>query len=190
MVAHRAAAVLAANQPLQQRSVLVADVLAARVPVVAQEPLHPPEHLLVDNGLVLALEDVALVTHLAEVEDVGEQLVEDGFVELDPAAPCALERLVAFGLPPARPDGLGRGQDRAFVEIQLVDGPDGLRLGLIDDQPGAAAFAQKVVAQHRRTASPLALTAGGTHLIASAFRDNLPLELGKGKEDVQSQPAH
>jgi len=47
-----------------------------------------------------------------------------------------------------------------------------------------------VVAQQRHPPGPFPLAAGGGDLVAGAFRDDLPLELGERQQDVQHQPPH
>lgn len=99
VVAHRTAARLASHQALEQSAVLVAAVLAAGVAVPPQQALHPGEQVLVDNGVVFAFVDLALIGHLAEVDDVRQQLPEGRLVELRAAPPRAFGRLVSLCLP-------------------------------------------------------------------------------------------
>ena len=56
----------------------------------------------------------------------------------------------------------------------------------MDDQLAVA----DLIAQRRPAAHPDALLAGGRDLVADALADQLPLELGKGDEDVQGHAAH
>jgi hypothetical protein len=58
----------------------------------------------------------------------------------------------------------------------------------IDDELGPLGI--DVITEKRHAAGPFALPAGSGDLVARAFRDDLALELGKGQQDVQDQPAH
>src|SRR5262245_43641832 len=89
---HAAVARYAAHQPFEERAELVADRGAARTAVALQKGLHPLPDAGVDDGGVLPVMDLVLVANLADVGDVGEELVQVG--------PC--ERLAAALLPLAR----------------------------------------------------------------------------------------
>ena len=93
-----------------------------------------------------------------------------------------------FGDPAAAVEFLND-RDRGLVfEIQIVDRPHLSRLLRVDDQP--APFRGHVVAQGRLAPHPLALATGRRHLVLDAFGDDLPLELGKGEQDVHGEPPH
>src|SRR5205807_155197 len=73
----------------------------------------------------------------------------------------------------------------ALEGLGVDDG--GMLLG-IDDQ--AVALRIDVVAQDWVAPGPLALAARGRDLVAGAIRDDLPLELREGEQDVEDQAAH
>ena len=76
--------------------------------------------------------------------------------------------------------------ERSQFKIQLENGPDGLGLGLVDDELLVPGF----VAQRNGAARPFALLAGSRNLVPDPLGGQLPLELGKGQEDVEGQPTH
>ena len=47
-----------------------------------------------------------------------------------------------------------------------------------------------LIAQGDHTADPKALAFGGADLVADALGGDLPLELGEGQQDIESEPAH
>ena len=72
------------------------------------------------------------------------------------------------------------------LEIEPEDGADGLGLGLVDDE----LLVLGVIAQRHRAAGPFALAPGGRDLVPDPLGGQLPLELGKGQQDIEGQPAH
>ena len=75
---------------------------------------------------------------------------------------------------------------RADLEEALEDRPNELGIGLVDDQLAVL----DLVAQRRPAAHPHAPLAGCGELVPDALADHLALELGKGQQNVQRQPAH
>ena len=87
---------------------------------------------------------------------------------------------------PAASSSACKGTHRLELEIAPEDVDDGPSLVLVDDE--LAVF--DVVAERRHAAHPHALLLGGGDLVADPLADHLPLELGKGQQDIQGQPSH
>ena len=62
------------------------------------------------------------------------------------------------------------------------------RFGLVRNDCDLSVFG--LVAQWDHTADPKALAFGGADLVADALRGDLPLELGEGQQDIESEPPH
>jgi hypothetical protein len=69
----------------------------------------------------------------------------------------------------------------AKFQVSLEDQFDGFGLGRVDDQTPA----DNVVAKWNVAAHPHALAARGRKLVPDALACDLPLELGKGQENVE-----
>jgi hypothetical protein len=89
---HGAAARRAAQQALEQGVELGADRGTALAAVALQQRLHLLPCVGVHDGGVLAGVDLSLVAHLAEVRDVGQELVQRRLGERPAAALAALVR--------------------------------------------------------------------------------------------------
>jgi hypothetical protein len=185
---HRTVAGDAPQQPLQERPELVADRCATRSAVAPEGILNLLEDARIDDRRLFAIVDFGLVTHLAGVDDVGEQVVQGVAVERLTAPLRSFARLPPLGLPPAAVQLLDRWQQRAVFEVKGEDLPHPFGFLGIDRQP--ISLGVNVVAQHRVPAGPLALAPGSRNLVAGAFPDDLTLELGEAEKDVQDQSAH
>ena len=73
-----------------------------------------------------------------------------------------------------------------MFEIKTEQGPNSLRLGLVHHQ----LLVLDVVAERRQPAHPHSFLLGGRDLVADTLRRDLALELGKGEQHVQREPAH
>ena len=76
--------------------------------------------------------------------------------------------------------------DAAEFEVTPEDQPD--PFGLVLDDGDLAVL--HLVAKGQGTADPKSLALGGGDLVADALGGDLPLELGKGQQHVERQPAH
>ena len=140
----------------------------------------------IDDGGLLAGQDLALEDHLADVEPVAKQMGER----------TAREGNAADGLSCLQGPHLGddasfaqvRHQqvEAAKLEIAAEDGPDAVGLGFIDGDLSVLG----VVAQRRHAADPKALALGGGDLVPDALGGDLALELGKRQQHVEGQPPH
>ena len=75
---------------------------------------------------------------------------------------------------------------RSDLDEPLKDRAHQLGIGLVDDQLAIP----DLVTQRRPAAHPHAPLAGGRELVADALANYLALELGKGQQHIQGQPAH
>src|SRR5260370_25263165 len=73
-----------------------------------------------------------------------------------------------------------------MVEVKPEDHLHLVGLVGVDGQATTARI--DVVAEHRAPSSPLALAPSRRNLIARAFGDDLPLELGEGEQDIEREP--
>src|SRR5262249_8466333 len=81
---------------------------------------------------------------------------------------------------------LGERSNRAAFEVEPEHGAHGLGLLRYDDQLPV----YRGVAERDRSADPQTLALGGRDLVADPFADDLPLELGKRQQHVESEPTH
>jgi hypothetical protein len=76
--------------------------------------------------------------------------------------------------------------DAAQFQVALIDVPDRLCFGRIDDQPPLA----KVIPKRRHAPHPHPLFLGSRYLVPDALTGDLPLELGEREQDIEGQSAH
>src|ERR1700737_2960871 len=76
--------------------------------------------------------------------------------------------------------------DTAEFEVSAVDQPD--PFGFVFDDGNLAVL--HFIAEGQGTADPETLPLRGGNLVPDALGGELPFELGKGQEHVQSKPAH
>ncbi|OQB34568.1 MAG: hypothetical protein BWY06_03428 [Candidatus Latescibacteria bacterium ADurb.Bin168] len=179
---HPRAAGSAVEKPLQESSVLVANLLAAGAAVPPESILHPLPKIDVNDPVVFAVVDGSLVIDLAGIDHVGQEPEKTVFGEWLSAALLTLLGGPPLGLPTPAVDLLDDRNHGLLLQVDLIHRPDLRSLVFVDDQP--AAFRVDVVPKDRHSADPLALAARGGHLVPRTFRDDLPLELGEGKQDV------
>ena len=146
-------------------------------PFLAEKLLDLLPYVRVDDGLVLASVDFLFVFHLAQVDGIGEQVVQAALSERLPAPKVPLARLPALGQPAPLRQLLNDRDQPLVLQVQLEDGPHPDRFFLVDHQLRAL----YVVAQERLTAHPLAFSAGGGNLVPRPLGNDLPLELRKRK---------
>ena len=132
--------------------------------------------VMVDDGFVLTGVGCALVDGFTQIDAVVDELVDEALVDL-------LAALVEnpFDLQCPRQRGGGAQRREAFKYHS-----DGLGLGLIDHQLPVL----DVIAYGDTAAHPHAALAGSRELVANAFSDDFPFELGEAQEDVQGKPPH
>ena len=165
------------SRPRSRAPVLVLGAAAVRAAVAVQHILRPFPRGAFDDRLVLAGEQRAFVIHLAGVDGVREDSVQQALRERL-AAPC----LAGLGCPPFRSPAapvqiLEDRQHGAQFEVLIEDGPYLVCFVWIHDE--AARLVVDVVAEDRVATDPLALLARGTHLVAGPLRDQFPFELGE-----------
>ena len=90
----------AEEQALEQGVGLVMSVRLAPA-VVAKQVLNLVPGIVVDDGLVFAVVDLVFIADLAQIGDVGEELVQSALGKRPTATLISLVRLPAFG-PPAK----------------------------------------------------------------------------------------
>ena len=139
----------------------------------------------IDDCLVLPRMDHALVRDSADVDRVGQQLVDMPTGEWPSASLTTLCRDAARRLDVISPQPVQQRRNRPLLQIQLEDRSDGFCVA-VDDQPAV----DDVVAHGWVTTHPHALPLGGRDLVADALAGDLALELSEGQEHVEHQPAH
>ena len=83
----------AMQQPLQQEALRIPARTAAAATIPLQQRLHLLPCLCIDESRVFAIVDLVLVTHLADVDDVGQQAMQRGLADRPTAAVMACSRL-------------------------------------------------------------------------------------------------
>jgi len=153
---------------------------------VRELSLHCLEQVAIDNRLMLAWVDFAVVNHLADVGAIGEQVVEG------PAAERTTTPDIAFAAhhPLARHTGADEAPaqfgDVRRVKVLAHDPP--YRLGLFGHRHQL--LVGDGVAQGQGAAHPHTLGARGRNLVPDPLGRDLALELGEREQDVEGQPAH
>src|SRR6266446_3644730 len=145
------------------------------VHLFAQLGLDGLEQVPIDNGWLLALEDLTLKQHVSDIEAIAEQMGERS----------ARERDAAYGLPGLERPHLGDDAplaqvgheqiEAAELEVAAEDGSDRLCFRLIDRNPAIL----RVIAERCHAADPETLALGGGDLVPDALGGDLALELGK-----------
>src|SRR6202795_626730 len=135
---------------------------------------------------MLAVMHLTPIGDFADVEPVLEQMGKGTHAEADDAAPAAIATAIDLG-PYASPvEFREQNPDGAKLQIACEDGAHRLRLLghhfklLID----------AAIAERNGSADPEALALGGRDLVAHPLADHLALELGKGEQHVEREPAH
>ena len=149
-------------------------------------------HLLpvgrIDNGRMFAVMEFFLVTELARVGGVGQELMQVAFDKGLTTQLASFAGHPNLGPPAPVLQLLNHRQQGLVLEVKIKDGADLSRFFGIDHQPENLGV--NVVAQDRQPSRPLTLAPRGCDLVARALGDDLALELGEGKKHVQDQPAH
>src|SRR6202035_149226 len=136
--------------------------------------------------LMLAAMHLTPIGDLAEVEPVLEQMGERSHAEADTAAIAAIATAIELG-PDALPIKL-REQSPHGAKLQ-IPGEDGAhRLRLLGHHDELLVDA--AIAERHGFADPETLALGGRDLVAHPLADHLALELGKGEQLVEGEPAH
>ena len=183
---HGVTAQPAKEQALEQGIGLVMSVRLAAA-VVAKQVLDLVPDIVSDDGLVFAVVDLVFIADLAEVGDVGEELVQSALGERPAATLVPLLGLPALGSPAQSIRFLQHPAQRTVLHVQGKELPDLLGFRLVDEQ--FAVFID-VVAQHGHATAPEAFAAGSSDLVTRSLRDDLTFELSKGQEHVENEPAH
>jgi len=160
--------------------------LAATSSVHPQSLLHSLPKLVRHNRFVLPRITFLLVADLSDMNRIRQQFIQGSARE---AAPSRLDTLLRD--PDLRYDSAlvefpAELPDAAKFQVTLIDVPDRVGFGRIDDQPTLA----NLISQRRNPPHPHALALGGCNFVADTLSGDLPLELGEGEQHVQRQPAH
>lgn len=176
----------AAEEAPQERAVSVSLFSVGDV-VALEQVVHALPDLRVHDRLVLAVVDLALVPHLADVKRVGQRPVQQIFCDRLTWMFTATLGDPLLGGPAPGVDGLHGLDESAMLQVQLEHAPDSL--GFIRVHHKASTTAVDVIAKHGDAPDPFSLSTRRAHFVASALGDNLPLELGEAQQDVQREPA-
>ena len=152
----------------------------------AQLCLDSLEQVPVENGGLLALQDLTLEADLADIEAIAKEVRERTARKRNAADRLAGPQFTDLGddAPLAQ---LGHQQvEAAELEVAAEDGPDPLGLGLVDGDLSVLG----VIAERRHPSDPEPLALRGRDLVPDPLGGDLALELGKRQQHVQGQPAH
>src|SRR6266446_9605292 len=149
-------------------------------------------HLLplyrIDNGRMFAVVEFFLVTELARVGGVGQELMQVAFDKGLTTQLASFAGHPSLGPPASTLQLLNYRQQGLVLQVKIKDGPNSSRFLGVDHQPENLGV--NVVAQDRHSSRPLPLAPGRGDLVTRALGDDLALELGERKKNVQHQPAH
>ena len=129
---HGVTAQTAKEQPLEQGIGLLMSVRLAAA-VVAKQVLDLIPNSVSDDGLVFAVVDLVLIANLAQVGDVGEELVQRALGERPAATLFPLLRLPALRSPTESIRCLQHPAQRTVLHVQGKELPDLFGFCLIDD---------------------------------------------------------
>src|ERR1700730_3488098 len=144
------------------------------------------EQIAGEDRLMLAAMHLASIDDLADVEPVLEQMGQRSDAKADAAAPAAIATAIDLG-PNALPIEL-REQSPHGAKLQIA-GEDGAHHRRLLRR-ASALLAAAGIAERHGSADPEALALGGRDLVAHPLADHLALELGKGEQHVEREPAH
>ena len=123
---------------------------------------------------------------LADVKPVLEEMGKRPHTKANTAALAAIAAAIDLG-PDAPPVELGnQSAHGAELEIEAEDGANRLCLLGHDFE----LFFDATIAERNGSADPEALALRGRDLVAHPLADHLALELGKGEQHIEGEPAH
>src|SRR5216117_559566 len=156
------------------------------VALVVELGLHRVKEITIEDGGLLAGEDLALEGDLANVEPIAQKMGERTASEWDAAnrAP-GLERS-HLGDDPSLAKVGHQQVEAAKLQIPPKDGPH--PLGFLFHHNDLAVLGG--VSERGYAADPQPLALGGRDLVADALGSDFPLELGKRQQDIERQPPH
>ena len=169
---------------------LVDELIPSATAILFQLLLDRVEHRGFDDGFMLSLVEQILVANQAGVQGIGQQRIDRAFIEGFSTARKAAFRLPLFVQPTTLVDVLDDREQGPEFLVEREDTSDPDRFFGIDDQLGACAGSIDIVAKDRDTTGPFPFSALGSDFVADPLADDLSLELGKGQQDIQRQPAH
>src|SRR6266436_6595163 len=140
-------------------------------------------HLLplyrIDNGRMFAVVEFFLVTELARVGGVGQELVQVAFDKGLTTQLASFAGHPGLGPPASTLQLPNHRQQGLILQVEIKDGPNSSRFLGVDHQPENLGV--NVVAQDRQPSRPLALAPSGRDLVPSTFRNDLSLKLSERK---------
>src|SRR6266436_2790164 len=156
------------------------------VALVVELGPHRVKEITIEDGWLLAGEDLALEGDLADVEPIAQKMGERAAGEWDAAnrAP-GLERS-HLGDDPSLAKVGHQQVEAAKLQIPPKDGPDPLSLRFNHDDLAVLGL----VSERGYAPDPKPLAFGGRDLVTDALGGHFPLELGKRQQDIERQPPH
>src|SRR5215208_6759070 len=148
--------------------------------------LHRLKQRGLENGLMLTAVNLAPVNHLADIEAVLEQMRERPHPEGAPTDGAAIRELSRLAADASPVEVVRQPTDGATRKIALKDRADSRGFGRHHHD----LLIHRRVAERDWPPDPDALAFGRRDLVAHPLPDQLPLELGKGQQDVQREPPH
>ena len=152
-------------------------------PLIRQLLLDRIEQGAVHNRWLLAGQDLTLVSDLADIEPVAQEIEQRSPLERDATAGATGRKQPCLGADVTFFEISNQGIDAAEFEIALEDQPD---LFSIMFYNGDLAVLH-VVAEGEGTTDPESLALGRCDLVPDPLGCDLSLELNKGQQDVERQ---
>src|SRR5262245_42567687 len=165
----------AAQKAAQQRSAPAARSTGSAL-AIGQQRLHAVEGLGVDDGLVLAVVQLAVEMDLADVEVVRQEAPESIRGENGTSSLAAITGRPSLQRPAPAGEFPHYVEKRGLLQVEAEDFPDLLGLALVHHE--AATLRRSVVSEDRHAARESATAPGGVNLVPCAFGDELALVLG------------
>src|SRR5216684_7290686 len=156
------------------------------VALVIELGLHRVKEITIEDGGLLAGEDLALEGDLADVEPIAQKMGERPAGEWDAAnrAPGLERSHLGDDASLAKVDH--QAIEAAELQIPPKDGPDPLSLLFNHDDLAVLGL----ISERGYAPDPQPLALGGCDLVADTLGGDLPLELGERQQDIERQPPH
>ena len=172
------------QQPRQQARVLGVRAMPANDGVSVQLFLYCVPGLAIDDGFVLPGVALAFVDDIADIDGVGQQLVDMAAGEGFTTTSLAVIRFAGFRSKTQPVRCLFHQPDVFMLKVKPEQCADGLGFRMIDDQFRV----DRVIAQGHHAAHPHALLLGRGDLVTDALAGDLTLELGEREQHVEGVP--
>jgi hypothetical protein len=140
----------------------------------------------IEDGGLLPGKDLALESHLADVEPIAQKMGEGTTGKRDPANYASALKMPHLGDDPPLAQVGHQAVEAAKLQVPPKDGPYPFGLLLDHDNPAVLAG----ISERGDAPDPQPLALGGCDLVADTFGGDLPLKLGKRQQHIERQPPH